>query len=662
MSIHARKWVTASAAVLMLLAVGLTAQNYIVDITHKATSLTGWHVLGDATWRAEGGEYVGSPKSGTGGWLVSDQSLQDTGVFAQFKCTGGCKTGVLLRAEKTSDGFKGVYVALTGEEIGSYAVKLDAAGKETSRERLRTAGGQIRFAPAPQPVDATRAGGAGRAGGAAGAGGRAGGGRAGRAAGPQLPVMPNPQGLKADDWNQIEILLDANIIRPFLNTSPTSTGAAEESYGRFGPVAFYIGGTGEVRFKEVGMSDLALKTLPEEKVGTNFRMQRINDFYYSWGAAVGDFNHDGVNDIAAGPYFFIGPSFTKSREIYAAQSVNPSTEYPNDCMQNFAFDFTGDGWTDVVCMGAIGQNLHLYVNPRGEARRWDKFDVVPTVQKEVSLMKDIDGDGKPEFIYGGGGALRWAKPDPANPTGQWVIHDISEPGPWGAGHGLGVGDVNGDGKLDVVEAYGWFEQPASGPATSPWIYHPEAFSAWSGHASPGGGEMAVIDVNGDKQNDVVAVLQAHGFGLAWFEQKRDAGGKISFVRHDVMGDFSAKNAGGVTITEMHGSTVADVDGDGVPDFIVGKRYWSHRDDYTDPDPYGPPLLYVYRTVRNAKAPGGGELVPELVHNRSGAGNAVTAEDVNKDGVMDIITSTDRGTFVFFGKPRGAVRAGGPAKK
>src|SRR4029078_8611311 len=174
-----------------------------------------------------------------------------------------------------------------------------------------------------------------------------------------------------------------------------------------------------------------------------------------WGAAVGDFNHDGVNDIAAGPYYFIGPGFTKSREIYAAQSVNPSTEYPNDCMQNFAADFTGDGWADVACMGAIGQNLHLYVNPRGEARRWDKFDVVPTVQKEVSLMKDIDGDGKPEFIYGGGGGLRWAKPDPANPTGQWTIHDISEPGPWGAGHGLGVGDVNGDGKMDVVEAYGW---------------------------------------------------------------------------------------------------------------------------------------------------------------------------------------------------------------
>ena len=109
----------------------------------------------------------------------------------------------------------------------------------------------------------------------------------------------------------------------------------------------------------------------------------------------------------------------------------------------------------------------------------------------------------------------------------------------------------------------------------------------------------------------------------------------------------------VVVSELHGSTVGDVDGDKIPDFIAGKRYWSHLDDYTDPDPYGAPVLYVFRTVRNPKAPGGAELVPELVHNRSGAGNAVTACDINKDGLMDIVSATDRGLFVFWGNPRRA---------
>ena len=60
---------------------------------------------------------------------------------------------------------------------------------------------------------------------------------------------------------------------------------------------------------------------------------------------------------------------------------------------------------------------------------------------------------------------------------------------------------------------------------------------------------------------------------------------------------------------------------------------------------------MYRTVRNPKAPGGAEFVPELIHNQSGAGSDVFAVDLNKDGAMDIVTSTRLGTFIFWGKPR-----------
>jgi hypothetical protein len=145
----------------------------------------------------------------------------------------------------------------------------------------------------------------------------------------------------------------------------------------------------------------------------------------------------------------------------------------------------------------------------------------------------------------------------------------------------------------------------------------------------------------------VTSLAAHGWGLAWFEQKRDKDGVISFVEHPIMGDFSTKNAGNVTFSELHALTFADLDGDGVPDVIVGKRVFSHLESYTDPDPYGPAVLYWYRTVRNPKAPGGAEFVPELIHNRSGVGSHLQAVDLNHDGAIDIITSTNRGTFIFW---------------
>ncbi len=610
-------FVTALLLAAPALAVGPT---FIPDATFKGSALTGWHTLGEADWKAVNGEITGTPKSASGGWLLMDQGLQDLGVYASFRCTGGCKTGIMVRAQKTADGMKGLFVSLTEGDQALYRITLDAQGQEKTREKLRPAAAMIRLAQPPPAPNAPP----GRAGG---------GGRGGRG-----PVFhPN-------DWNTAQVIVDADILRGALNGGPggPGAGATEDDSIGFGSIALYVGGSGEVRFKDIQWKDLGVKEEPVEFTSKNFRAQRLDEFDYSWGISAADINHDGILDLVAGPYYYLGPDYTRRREIYLASTVSPSTQYPAT-MVNWAYDFTGDGWPDVITTTA-GKPVMLYVNPRGEPRRWDKYQVIPQIMTEITQFKDIDGDGKPDLVFGLGGVLSWASPDPANPTGPWVIHKISGPGGIGA-HGIGVGDINGDGRNDVVTATGWYEHPAAGVEQETWTFHPYAFG------TTGGAEMAVYDVNGDGHNDVVAAINAHGFGLAWYEQKRGADGAISFEQHMIMDDFWTKNAGDVTFTELHGSTSGDVNGDGVPDFIVGKRSWSHEDSYTDPDPYGPPVLYWYKTVRDKNSAGGASFVPELINNRAGAGSQLLAVDLNKDGAIDIITSTIRGTYIFWGTPK-----------
>src|ERR1051326_7229170 len=312
-----RAYFTAAVTGLLLAPVFAVGPTFRPDATFKGSTLSGWHVLGQADWRAQNGELTGTTKpGGGGGWLVQDRSYQDVAFFSSFRCTGECKTGVLLRAEKTTDGMKGIYVALTGGDVASYRVTLDAQGRELQREKLRFAGGQNRIAP---PADANAAPGRGAGAGRGGRGGFT------LAAGVTLPITPPAPGLRANDWNTVEIFLDANIVRAFLNDSgETAGGVADDEAGRYGPLALYIGGSGEVRFKDVAYKDLGVKSAPPEEVSSGFRMQRLNEHYYAWSQAAADINRDGILDIVAGPYYYLGPDYTTAREIYAARTVNPS--------------------------------------------------------------------------------------------------------------------------------------------------------------------------------------------------------------------------------------------------------------------------------------------------------------------------------------------------
>jgi hypothetical protein len=641
---------TAAVAAMVLGLHAADPKNWKPDGVFKGSALTGWRVVGDADWSAQNGELIGKAKPGTnGGWLVMDKSFQDVQLYMSYKCTGECKSGVLLRAKKTADGgMQGVFASLAPGDTNYYSVTLDATGKETSREQLTNAapaaagaprggGGGAAAAPAAPPAGGQPAAGEG---GRGGRGGRVGGGREGAPAAapaPTAPPAPAAAGapaqtppavargqqvgssgrgrptLQAGNWNEMYVTIGSDNptaaqpaapIRVLSTFAPIAFALVDEKNSReYGAVALFVGGTGEVRFKDFAWRDAMNVAEPVEVVSNKFNIRRLSTIYYGWGATTSDVNKDNSLDVISGPFIWMGPNFTERRRYREGNIYNPENQFAPD-MVNLSADFTGDGYADVL--SAVSRRMYLHVNPRGESRRWDRYDVLPTISTEIALMKDLNKDGKMEIIFGqsaANGGYAWAAPDAADPTKAWERHSIWGQGQAVNGHGLGVGDVNSDGRLDLVVPTGWYEQPAGGIAVSPWAFHEAELSDPAVFGS-GGGEMGVYDINGDGLTDVVAG-NAHNWGINWFEQKKSASGEITFVRHNIAQDLStgATNTGGVVFSESHAQRFADMDGDKIPDMITGKRYWSEAGNtLTHADSFGAPVLYIYRTVRDKAAP------------------------------------------------------------
>lgn len=362
----------------------------------------------------------------------------------------------------------------------------------------------------------------------------------------------------------------------------------------------------------------------------------LTDKYFCDGINSGDFNQDGKPDIVAGPFWYAGPDFMAKYEFYPAKEF-PTRVSPTDSMFSFVFDFNGDDWPDILVLGRV--HLHpatWYENPRGESKPWRKHFAFERVKGESPAFLDVDGDGKPEIVAHWEEQWGLIQPVWNDPTQQWRFKPITTKGDWQQfHHGTGIGDVNGDGRLDLLLNDGWWEQSAD--ADSPWLAHPFVFSK-----DKGGAQMFALDVNGDGLSDVVTALNGHGWGLAWFEQVK-VDDRVTFVEHKFMGDRDEEAKFGVCFSQPHALTLADIDGDGLQDLVVGKRMWAHPPP-KDIEPDAPPVLYWFQLKRDGQ--GGAKFVPRFIDDQSGVGVQVNAADVTGDGKPDILTVSKMGTFLF----------------
>jgi hypothetical protein len=290
---------------------------------------------------------------------------------------------------------------------------------------------------------------------------------------------------------------------------------------------------------------------------------------------------------------------------------------------------------DIVLTGFPGKDTSWFENPRGRPGHWTRHVVFAQTDNESPTFTDLTGDGRPELVCITQGRYGYAEPDWASPEKPWTFRAITPDNKYGNfTHGLGVGDVNGDRRLDLLERNGWWEQPASLAGHPIWRFHPQPMGS-------GGAQMHVYDVNGDGLGDIITSLAAHGFGLAWYEQVRD-GEARTFREHVFVNATPEDSPHGVKFSEIHAIDLADMNGDGLKDIVTGKRFWSHGRT-GDPDRNSAAVLYWFELVRK---PGGAvDFVPHLIDDDSGVGTQVVATDINEDGRPDIVVGNKKGAFV-----------------
>ncbi len=396
-----------------------------------------------------------------------------------------------------------------------------------------------------------------------------------------------------------------------------------------------------------------------EEVKIGWKKTVLDTKFRSEGVAIADVNKDGKMDVLNGEYWYEAPDW-KPHAMQPFKDHGTGLSNYSRVFACWAEDVNGDGWADLIVIDFPGDPCYWMENPKGQSTgadgkplHWKKHVIWHSACNETPLYTDLFGDGKRVLVMGfqppgkgNEGQMAYFTPDPKDPTAKWIMHPISEPstpakvengkdvpntrkeipGTQKFSHGLGVGDLNGDGRKDVMCINGWWEQPEKADGTTPWKFHPA-------NLGPTCADMYAYDVDGDGKADVIS-SSAHQFGIWWHKQRpADKNGNPTFEKVDLFPKL---------VSETHAAHFKDIDGDGRPDFITGKRWWSHGK--AEPGSDGPAAVYWLKNTKGAD--GIAKFEPMLIDDDCGVGTQFEVADINGDGLLDIIVSNKKGVRVI----------------
>jgi hypothetical protein len=361
-----------------------------------------------------------------------------------------------------------------------------------------------------------------------------------------------------------------------------------------------------------------------KRAAINFKKHIICTQFIAEGAAVGDVNNDGRIDILAGNYWWEAPHW--NRHLLHGDTLDPVTGYSTSFI-NYCMDVNGDGWSDLIRFDQPGGICRWYQNPKNKAGLWRGYTILTNAGIESPVFADVDRDGRMDLVCNDviTKQVIWLQSPVIKNDTVWLRHIISNDSVRATDrytHGLGWGDVNKDGRRDVIIKTGWWESPADVTADG-WVFHAANLGADCAN-------MFAYDVDEDGDQDIIS-SSAHQYGIWWHEQITGTAGNNNWVTHKISKLFS----------QSHCLAMEDINGDSYPDLVTGKRYLAHQDGH-DPGPYEPSVLYWFEYVPG-KHP---EWIPHQIDDASGIGNSITVKDINGDRLPDIIVANKKGVFFF----------------
>ncbi len=376
---------------------------------------------------------------------------------------------------------------------------------------------------------------------------------------------------------------------------------------------------------------------------TRWERIKIDNVFRSEGVAAADVNHDGKMDVIHGDAWYEAPTWTM-HPLRAMKDHGDGAGGYSNSFADWAYDINGDGWADLVCVDFPGTPCYWFENPKNQEGHWKKHEIWHCAANETPLFLDVTGDGKPELIMaseteGKVGYLEIPIGDKAYQ--KWDFTAVS-PEKFGVGvgrfyHGLGVGDVNKDGRLDIVIPHGWWEAPPKEKlGQEQWAFHPLTLSKDGKGGSLAAADIFVDDLDLDGDNDIM-MSSAHNTGIWWFENV----GTNAEPRYEyhLISDI---------VSQTHALHYVDINGDGQKDLVTGKRWWAHGPKGDD-NPNADPVVIWFEIERKEKTPP--QFTPHVIAESTGTGigTQFTVTDVDGDKLPDIVVSNKKGTSVLLQK-------------